>query len=206
MAALVTDTLLPPNATAAERALEASTARVSDVPVLVRESWNPDTCPAEILPWLADAFSVDTWDPAWSEAQKRQTIKDSVFVHRHKGTIGAVRSALAALGIGVQVQEWFNQLPAGAPFTFRLLLKADQVGISQTAMRRVQDVVEATKNLRSHLSEIVPQVVSTAGPTVAVVASMGTEITMTGFEYSLVADGSALGDGKYKANGIKSAL
>lgn len=174
----VTDTLLPINATGQERALEAVTARISDVPVLVRESWDPDNCPAVVLPWLASAFSVDTWDPNWSEAQKRQTIKDSVFVHRHKGTIGAVRRALTALGIEVQVQEWFNQIPVGAPFTFRLLLNASQVGFDVVQLARLQDVVNSTKNLRSHLDRIVPSVTTRTGPVVGGVVSVGNEIVV----------------------------
>jgi phage tail P2-like protein len=199
----MTDTLLPINATAQERALEAATARISDVPVLVRESWNPDTCPAALLPWLAQAFSVDAWDANWTDAQKRQAIKDSVFVHRHKGTIGAVQRALAAIGLNVQVQEWFNQLPAGDPYTFRLLMTADHVGFDQNAIAKVGGLVDATKNLRSHLSAIVPTVLTAAGPTIAAVTAMGTEITCTGYVYTLLADGSVVADGTYKATGIK---
>ena len=45
--------ILPPNATALERALADAGARLSDVPVVVRELWNPDACPAAHLPWLA---------------------------------------------------------------------------------------------------------------------------------------------------------
>lgn len=178
MAARVNNSLLPYNATAHEQALEAVTARVSDVPVVVRDVWNPETCPADLLPWLASAFSVDAWDASWSEAQKRQAIAESVFVHRHKGTIGAVRRALAALGFGAQVQEWFNQTPAGDPYTYRLLLEVDQVGIDQAALAKILQVVDATKNLRSHLSEIVPIVVSRAWPVMAAVAGMGCEIVV----------------------------
>ncbi|MDT9105875.1 phage tail protein I, partial [Escherichia coli] len=118
--------LLPNNATPLEAALAEAIARISDVPTPARDVWNPDTCQANLLPWLAWAFSVDEWDADWSEAQKRAAIKAAVPVQRYKGTIGAVREALAALGFGVQVQEWFNQLPAGAPYTYRLLLTADQ--------------------------------------------------------------------------------
>jgi phage tail P2-like protein len=203
MGAKVAETLLPPNATEHERALEDVAARISDVPVLVRESWSPDDCPAELLPWLAYAFSVDTWESSWTDEQKRKTIKDSVLIHQKKGTIGAVKRALSALGFDVRVQEWFNQMPLGEPFTFRLLLTADQVGFEQAAVQRIMGVVQATKNLRSHLSEIVPQVVTTAGPVVAGVTGMGTEITTTGFEYSLVADGSRDADGQNNANGFK---
>ena len=63
--------LLPPSATKQERALALATSRVSDVPLPIRTLWNPDTCPLELLPWLAWALSVDTWDPNWSESIKR---------------------------------------------------------------------------------------------------------------------------------------
>lgn len=191
----MTNSLLPINATEFERSLESASARISDVPVLVRDSQKSDACPVALLPWLADAFSVDTWDPAWTEEQKRQTIKDSVFVHRHKGTIGAVKRALASLGLDVQVQEWFNQIPEGDPFTFRLLVKADQTGADKAALTRVRDVVTATKNLRSHVAEIVPQVVTTAGPTIAAVSGVGTNITVDFDEagFSLLIEGAASG-------------
>jgi phage tail P2-like protein len=81
-----------------ERALEATTARISDVPILVRESWNPDTCPAALLPWLAWAYSVDEWDPAWTEANKRQAIKDAYNLNRRKGTVWAIKRQLVLLG------------------------------------------------------------------------------------------------------------
>jgi phage tail P2-like protein len=178
MAASVTDSLLPINATAQEQALEGATARVSDVPVLVRESWDPDTCPSALLPWLASAFSVDAWDATWSDDQKRQAIRDSVYVHRHKGTIGAVKRALSAIGFSAQVQEWFNQQPPAAPGTFRLLLTADQVGFSLADIDRIVSVVDSTKNLRSHLDVIVPAVVTRSTLTVAAVAHIGTEITV----------------------------
>lgn len=158
--------------------MDGAVERLSDVPVLVRESWDPVACPPSLLPWLASAFSVDTWDTDWTEDQKRQTILDSVFVHRKKGTIGAVKRALASVGFGVQVQEWFNQVPAGEPFTFRLLLEADQVGIDEAALAKIMQVVNATKNLRSHLDKIVPQVKTRTGPVVAGAAGVGHEVVV----------------------------
>lgn len=178
MAAPVSNSLLPINATAAELALEGATARMSDVPVLVRESWNPDTCPAALLPWLASAFAVDAWDSTWTDEQKRQAISNSVYVHRHKGTIGAVKRAVSAIGFEVQVQEWFNQQPAGAPFTFSLLLTAAQVGFARDDIAHIVSLVDATKNLRSHLSTIVPTVVTQCTPNVAGVTLGGHEITV----------------------------
>lgn len=185
--------------------MAAANAVIGALPVPLRDLVNPDTCPVDLLPWLADYLSVDAWDITWSEAQKRETIRASLGIHRMKGTIGAVKRALAALGFDVRLQEWFNQVPQAAPYTFRLLLTADQIGFSSAELARLTNVLNASKNLRSHLSEIVPLVVTRAGLNVAAVTHVGTEVT-TGFGFSLVADGSVDADGQYRANGIKAKM
>jgi len=92
--------LLPPNATPQERAMELSTARLAELPVPLRDTWRPDACPPALLPWLAWALSVDEWDALWSEDQQRHSIRHSVHIHRHKGTVGSIRRVLAAAGYG----------------------------------------------------------------------------------------------------------
>lgn len=92
--------LLPPNSTPQERAIEAATARVGDVPVPVDTLWSPERCPAALLPWLAWSLSVDTWEATWPETVKRQVIAASFAVHQRKGTVWSVREALAAAGFG----------------------------------------------------------------------------------------------------------
>lgn len=186
--------LLPPSATAAERALSEAIARSGSVPVAVREVWNPDTCPPNLLPWLAWAFTVDSWDASWTDEQKRGAIKAAIAVHKHKGTIGALRDALAGVGFDAQMQEWFNQIPAGDPYTFKLLINSEQVGFTQLQFLRLLGTVYATKNLRSWMDEVVPIVTSRTGPNVAAVACIGTEITLHNYvasflvinEYTLV--------------------
>lgn len=195
--------LLPPNATTLERNLAATNAVIDTLPVPLRDLMNPDTCPVSLLPWLAAYLSVDSWDLTWNESQKRETIKASLGVHRIKGTAGAVKRAMAALGFDVQLQEWFNQIPKGEPYTFQLLLNVDQVGFDKTKLLRLLEVVAGTKNLRSHLSRVVPQVITTAALKAAAATSVGHEITTDSFEYTLIADGSVEADGSYRANGIK---
>jgi len=92
--------LLPPNSTPVERGFEAAGARMTALPVPVRNAWNPATCPAQLLPWLAWALSVDNWDPTWTEDQQPAVIAASVVVHRRKGTPAAMREALSAAGLG----------------------------------------------------------------------------------------------------------
>ena len=59
----VVESLLPTGKTALETALEAATAPDPALFDQVRNLWNPQTCPASHLPWLAWAVSVDYWDP-----------------------------------------------------------------------------------------------------------------------------------------------
>ena len=195
--------LLPPNATTAERAVSNATARIGSVPVPIRDTWDADTCPASLLPWLAWAFSVDQWDANWPEAQKRATIRSAVAVHRYKGTIGSVRESIASLGIGAQVQEWFAQSPEGEPYTFRLILDATQSSATQAQLNKLLEVVTGTKNLRSHLDTVVPGVTSEALLYVGAVAQTGHEITVGYGGGGLELDGTWTLDGTYKLNGLK---
>lgn len=194
--------LLPPSATPQERALAETAARVSTVPTPARDLWNPDTCPVELLPWLAWAFSLDDWDVTWTEAQQRAAVKASYSVHRYKGTIGSVKDALQALGLGVQVQEWFNQIPAGAPYTYRLLLEVNQYGVSLAQLEKIQDVVDNAKNLRSHMTTLDMTVSSNSTVYIGAVAMSGNEIAFSHPAGTLIADGTYIADGSQIASGL----
>lgn len=146
-------TLLPPNATASELALEGATARLSGVPVPITSLWDPETCPVDHLPWLAWAFSVDNWSPDWPETVKRQVIAASFDVHRVKGAIGALERALEALDLGyVEVIEWFNK--SGAPGTFSVDVTLLNRGLTDVEEASISAAIEGAKNLRSHLDQL----------------------------------------------------
>ncbi|BAO20614.1 putative tail protein I [Pseudomonas phage PPpW-3] len=150
----MSDHLLPPSATAQERALSETIARISDVPVLVRESWNPETCPVELLPWLAWAFSVDEWDAAWSEAEKRDVVAQSYNVHRHKGTIDAMERALRPLGYLIDVKEWWEEETPTTPFTFKVVIGTTTKPVEESLYPKLERMIMASKNLRSQLTGI----------------------------------------------------
>ena len=93
--------LLPANASPQERAAEQATARLADVSTaVIRDQWDPWACPPELLPWLAWAFNVDEWDAEWTDQSKRQTIADSIELHRRKGSIDSIRRVLRNAGYG----------------------------------------------------------------------------------------------------------
>ncbi|MEZ2744276.1 phage tail protein I [Halopseudomonas bauzanensis] len=178
--------LLPPSSSALESALEKIATRFDSIPVPLRQIWNADTCPEDLLPWLARAVSVDVWDTNWSSEQKRAAIKTSIEVHRRKGTIGAVLEALRALGFEARVQEWFNQVPPAPEYTYRLILEADQTGFSRSDIDLLLMMVDNTKNLRSHLTYLTPIIQTQAGPRTAAAAGLGSEVTlMPGIEQEI---------------------
>lgn len=99
--------LLPPNASALERAL--AKASTFDLPVDLPRLRDVDRCPPELLPWLAWSLHVDGWDNTASVEEKRSMIRLSVLLHQKKGTPWALERALATLGLEVEVIDQARQ-------------------------------------------------------------------------------------------------
>ncbi|WP_342627574.1 phage tail protein I [Nguyenibacter vanlangensis] len=151
----MSESLLPPNATPLESAMEMAAAdQLATIPQLGRTVNNPATIPVQWLPWLAWAWRVENWDNNWSEAQKRQTVAASFAVHRQKGTAYAVKSAIGALNLNLQIVEWFADTPVGAPYTFRGILNIESTDVANTDWANVMNIINTTKNARSVLSSI----------------------------------------------------
>lgn len=147
--------ILPPNATDLERVIEQTTRDIDDIDVLIDTLWDPWTCPAAFLPWLAWSYSVDTWDANWPEDVKRRVIDESFGVHRRKGTRGAIRRALEAMDLDlIRIVEWFEETPNSAPYTFRIEVGTIGRGLTPREQDQILDTVLATKNVRSHLADL----------------------------------------------------
>ena len=147
--------LLPHNATGFERAVESALASVDELPIPIDLLWNPSSCPASLLPWLAWSLSVDIWDSQWSEQVKRTTISNSVLVHKTKGTRAAIRRSLSSLNVVAELEEWFQY--DGPPHTFRLTAwSSDQVTaednslLSAALYRNLLRLIHDVKPARSH--------------------------------------------------------
>ncbi len=140
--------LLPYNASLPEIALEATTGeRIEAIPLPINKLWDVETCPANLLPWLAWALSVDVWKPEWSEFNKRKAIRDSAYVHQHKGTIGALKKALTLSGLNSTVIE----RPTDEPYTFSVIVNTTEGGLNEEAHALCLKLINETKNVRSWL-------------------------------------------------------
>ena len=129
--------LLPPSSSAQEQAISLACATRCP-PVPIKSLWDPQTCPAELLPWLAWTLSVDTWRTSWSVATKRAVIAAAMDVHRHKGSVASVRAAVEALGATLTLSEWFEY--AGAPYT--ALIQAYTEDIADDGTGLTPEVIE----------------------------------------------------------------
>jgi len=141
--------LLPANSTELERYWAEATQRSTPVPIA--ELWRPQSCPANLLPYLAWARSVDRWDPAWSDAAKRGVIASAFYVHQHKGTIGALRRVVEPLGYLIEVMEWWELVPAGPAGTFSLKVGVLDTGITDAMYQELERLIDDAKPLSRHL-------------------------------------------------------
>lgn len=142
--------LLPLNSTQLERAMEAAFFEKTIVPL--RDLYNPDTCPVHLLPHLAWAWSVDRWDYRWSEATKRAAIKASFYIHKHKGTIGALRRVVEPLGYLIEIVEWFQTVPEGVPGTFALKVGVLDTGITEEMYLELERLIDDAKPVSRQLT------------------------------------------------------
>lgn len=146
--------LLPPNATAPERAIEDAMRLDIDLSV-VGTLWDADTCPPEVLPFLAWGLAVPYWDATWTEAQKRQAVRDAIPQHRTKGTRGLVEQVLDRFHPLLTLVEWWEMNPKGAPNTFEVRAPAPDIPASflnEATVNAIIRDVSAAKRLSQHFT------------------------------------------------------
>lgn len=182
----MSDDLLPSNATQFERNLSLMSQGIFDIPVIVKQVWNANEAPVEVLPWLAWALSVDNWDTSWTEEQKRNVIRNAPETQKIKGTLGAIQLQLASVGIDVQIQEWMNQIPQGDPYTYILHVNVDQYPLNQATLQKIIQLIETTKNVRSHMSTAKINVRSEAHGYAVATSRAGVNVHVTGTDIGVM--------------------
>jgi phage tail P2-like protein len=174
-------TLLPPNATPLERALESATSRVGAITAPIDTLLDPGTIQAEWLPWLAWALSADSWDAEWTEAVKRQAVAESIALHRIKGTRLSVEIVLRRFDQLARIVEWHETVPRGAPHTFEVILPLTVDGSAPGGTRATSAFADAVirevnrvKPLREHFQFV--QQLSVAGTIGVMGAARATQL------------------------------
>jgi phage tail P2-like protein len=174
--------LLPPNATPLERRLAETGAAIEEIPIPIRDVNDPANCAPELLPYLAWARSVDRWDSSWSTETKRAVTAASFFVHKHKGTIGALRRVVEPLGYLIRVREWWQENPVGTRGTFRLDIGVLDTGIDEAMYAELERLIDDAKPLTRHLLGLAISMESRGTSYIAGAAYLGD--TMTVYPYT----------------------
>lgn len=176
--------LLPVGSSPLELAVAESMAQIERVPIPIRALWNPDLCPVHLLPYLAWAFSVDQWDKDWTEKAKRDAIKAAMFIHQHKGTIGALRRVVEPLGYLIRVSEWWQTNETAG--TFRLTIGVLETGMSEEMYFELEDVIFDAKPASRHLIGLNIQVGTQGRAYCAASSYLGDTLTVQAYSPSLI--------------------
>jgi len=149
-------TILPPNATPLERALDKLAAlRIGAIDAPLAPLWSPADCPEELLPWLAWSLSIDQWDASWPLAVRRARVAGAIAVQRRKGTRQSVADVVRSFGGNIAIREWWEESPMAHPHTFAVTLAlSDSAGgaPSSTFVDAVIAEIIRTKPVRSHFT------------------------------------------------------
>ncbi|MEI9598044.1 phage tail protein I [Moellerella wisconsensis] len=176
--------LLPVGSSPLELAAAGSLAQIERVPIPIRILWNPDLCPVHLLPYLAWAFSVDRWDKDWTEKAKRDAIKAAMFIHKHKGTIGALRRVIEPLGYLIRVIEWWKTNETAG--TFRLDIGVLETGLTEEMYHELEDVIFDTKPASRHLIGLNIQLEAQGQVYCAASSYLGDTLTIYAYSPSLI--------------------
>ena len=135
--------LLPTNSTPLELAVERGCLASYGQPVPIPAVWEPEICPAALLPRLAQIYAVDEWDDTWPSFQKISAIETSVQVHQQKGTLASICLVLENNGFVVdriienanrstldgtrQLNGWYMYGSSLGAMMYRVILKTRNV-------------------------------------------------------------------------------
>ena len=104
----------------------------------------------EVVDSLAWQFHVDFYDYTLSLEKKRELVKNSLRLHRIKGTPQAVIEAVKIIFDNIELQEWFQY--DGEPYFFRLNVDIENEIITEENTKKVSKLINSYKNLRSWFS------------------------------------------------------
>lgn len=171
--------LLPPNSTQLERKLAQAGSAIeqADTDVIVRAT-RVDTAPSDFLPYLAWEVSVDRWSDDWSDATKRQVIKDAFYVHKRKGTIASLRRVVEPFGYLLRVIEWFNESPPARRGTFKLDIGVNENGITDEVYIELERLIDETKPLSRHMTGLNITLLTRGTYYMGCAAYLGDEVTV----------------------------
>lgn len=150
--------LLPPNlaedpkvksaAEALDTELQAVTEAVAQSLILSRI----DELSEEVVNLLAWQFHVEGYELAETLEEKRNMVRNSIELHRYKGTKYALLKVLELLNLRGDIQEWHEY--AGDPYKFKVSIDLLTRGIDEETSSILDNLIQEYKNARSWLESL----------------------------------------------------
>ena len=144
--------LLPPHSTELEKALvKIFYECLEEKTLFIEQLWDADQSPESLLVYLANFLSVDfkIYNTLTLE-EKRAYIKQSIEIHRKKGTLGALRKALAPIELATSITEWYEN--DKEPHTIRVNVRPkdrDSDNLAPFKIDQLRTIVQQTKNVQT---------------------------------------------------------
>lgn len=118
-----------------------------------------DKLTSEQLDHLAYSWDASVWRDSWPIELKRSMVKNVVTEKRKKGTVKAVRDALASIQSAATIREWWQESPKGTPHTFTIYATLGKIdGVLDVEMQEdLLRLIDDAKPVRSHYTFVVQQ-------------------------------------------------
>ena len=109
----------------------------------------------QALDYLAVEFRIVTYEQSYPIETKRALIRNAMGVSAHLGTAAAVQQVATTIFGESRVEEWFDY--GGEPYHFRVI--TSNVDANQNQAEALRKTIDATKNLRSILEDVLIEVI-----------------------------------------------
>ena len=134
-----------------EALLDTVAARLTpldtDAPTKVRDA---SRCPVALLGHLAWSRGLDYWSSEWPEQNKRELIRQTPANLRRRGTRAAIDAAIGAFDTAIDIREWWEGTPSGAPGTAVASVDADSpIGRIPGGQEALRVVLGEARNMDS---------------------------------------------------------
>jgi phage tail P2-like protein len=138
-----------------------------------------DTVNSSALVHLAEQFHItgnEGWLNCASESERRELLKNSIKLHKFRGTKYALIRVLNILGLNGTVQEWFDY--GGEPYHFKIGIDMNNKAFDSETESSLIELIEANKNVRSKLEKMTVNLISTEEQIFASYCTTSEEVTV----------------------------
>ena len=113
-----------------------------------------DTLPEQILDLLAVELNTQYYDDSLSIKVKRSLIKNTLVWYMNTGTPATVTELAEAVFGNGEIKEWFEY--GGEPYCFKIY--TSNINTTDEMIQQVTELVSKIQNVRSHLEEVIVEV------------------------------------------------